>query len=148
MAHSLEIRKKALAYLEKCGNIYKVMEAYNVSRNTIYLWKKLQEKTGSLKKLSPERKSRKIDRDKLIELLYLSEIANYFNCSISGAHFALKSIGLRIKKDNNLSRTRPQKSRSFFKIQLADFKELKKIYIDETGVSNAIYREYGWALKG
>lgn len=104
MAHSLEIRKKALAYLEKCGNIYKVMEAYNVSRNTIYLWKKLQEKTGSLKKLSPERKSRKIDRDKLIELLnnkldiYLSEIANYFNCSISGAHFALKSIGYTHKK--------------------------------------------------
>lgn len=84
MAYSLEIRKQELAYLEKCRNIYKSIETYNVYHNMIYLWKKYK-KTSNLKKLSLERKSRKIDRDKLIELLnnkpdiYLSEIANHFN---------------------------------------------------------------------
>lgn len=56
-------------------------------------------------------------------------------------------MGYTYKKDNNLSRERCQKVEDF-KMQLTDFKEFKEIYIYETGVSNAICREYSRVLKG
>ncbi|HEM4689683.1 TPA: helix-turn-helix domain-containing protein, partial [Streptococcus suis] len=46
MAYSLDFRKKVLAYCEKTGRITEASVIFDISRNTIYQWLKLKEKTG------------------------------------------------------------------------------------------------------
>ncbi|HEL2219675.1 TPA: helix-turn-helix domain-containing protein, partial [Streptococcus suis] len=47
MAYSLDFRKKVLAYCEKTGSITEASVIFDISRNTIYQWLKLKEKTGA-----------------------------------------------------------------------------------------------------
>ncbi|STY90287.1 IS630 transposase-related protein [Moraxella bovis] len=46
MAYSLEIRQKALAYYDKCKNIDLVIEAFGVSRHTVFRWRRQLKETG------------------------------------------------------------------------------------------------------
>ena len=48
MADSLDFRKKVLAYCDKTGSITEAAAVFQISRNTIYQWLKLKEKTGKL----------------------------------------------------------------------------------------------------
>ncbi len=48
MAYSLEIRKEAIEYWKRCNDIEKVIEAYGVSRSTLFSWKQRQKRTGTL----------------------------------------------------------------------------------------------------
>ena len=63
MAHSIEIREKALEYLERCKNISQVARAYGISRNTLYCWLDLKQKTGKLERRVVKARPRKIDRE-------------------------------------------------------------------------------------
>ena len=65
MAHSIEIREKALEYLERCKNVSQVARAYGVSRNTLYCWLDLKQKTGELERRVVKARPRKIDREEL-----------------------------------------------------------------------------------
>lgn len=113
MAYTIEIRQKAMAYWEKCNDIDQVIQAYGVSRSTLYSWKKLQQDTGELTAQSHGTQPRKIDREQLKTYVeqhndaYLSEIAEQFNCTPQGIFYALKSIGITLKK-----RPRPTKSKT------------------------------------
>ena len=48
MTYSLDFRKQVLAYCAKTGNILEAADLFQMSRNTIYQWQKLKEKTGFL----------------------------------------------------------------------------------------------------
>ena len=48
MAYSLDFRKKVLAYCKRTGSITEASDVFQISRNTIYGWLKLREKTGNL----------------------------------------------------------------------------------------------------
>ncbi len=104
MAYSFEIRQKAIDYWERCNDIKKVIEAYGVSRATLFSWKLRQKKTGTVISPPPHRPPRKIDRDKLKAYVeqypdaYLAEIAQQFNCSAPAIFYALKSLGITHKK--------------------------------------------------
>ncbi|WP_115004951.1 IS630 transposase-related protein [Moraxella lacunata] len=54
MAYSLEIRQKALAYYDKCKNIDLVMEAFGVSRHTVFRWRRQLKETGNLSCKKPK----------------------------------------------------------------------------------------------
>ena len=45
MAYSIDFRKKVLAYCERTGSITEASHIFQISRNTIYGWLKLKEKT-------------------------------------------------------------------------------------------------------
>lgn len=113
MAYSIEIRRKAMAYWEKCDDIDLVIQAYGVSRSALFSWKKLKKETGELNSQSHGTQPRKIDRDKLKAYVaehpdaYLSEIAKHFNCTSPAIFYALKSIGITHKK-----RPQPIKSKT------------------------------------
>ncbi|MDK4685066.1 IS630 transposase-related protein [Kingella negevensis] len=49
MAYSIDLREKALNCYKQCSNASKAAKTYGISRNTLYLWIKLEEQTGSLK---------------------------------------------------------------------------------------------------
>ena len=104
MAYSLDFRKKVLAYCEKTGSITEASVIFDISRNTIYQWLKLKEKTGGLHHQVKGTKPRKVDRDKLKNYLethpdaYLTEIASEFDCHPTAIHYALKAMGYTRKK--------------------------------------------------
>lgn len=104
MAYSLETRQKAIDYWERCNDIEQVIEAYGVSRSTLFSWRQRQQQTGTLVSPPVVRKPRKIDRDKLKAYVeqnpdaYLSEIAEQFNCTAPAIFYALKAIGMTYKK--------------------------------------------------
>ena len=63
MAYSLDFRKKVLAYCERTGSITEASHIFQISRNTIYGWLKLKEKTGELNHQVKEQ-----NQEKLIEI--------------------------------------------------------------------------------
>ncbi|MDS8065311.1 IS630 transposase-related protein, partial [Streptococcus pneumoniae] len=86
MAYSIDFRKKVLSYCERTGSITEASHVFQISRNTIYGWLKLKEKTGELNHQVKGTKPRKVDRDRLKNYLtdnpdaYLTEIASDFGC--------------------------------------------------------------------
>lgn len=104
MAYTTEIRQKAIAYWEQCNNIDLVIQAYGISRTTLYSWKQLKKETGTLTPAPLKRQARKIDREQLKIYVeknpdaYLFEIAEHFNCTSAGIFYALKAIGITHKK--------------------------------------------------
>ena len=103
MAYSIELKQKALAYLDQCGNISAVYIAYDISRSTLYAWIKKQEQ-GDLSCQSGGSRGFKVDRDKLKTYVeqnpdaYLHEIAKVFDCGTSTIFYALQSLGITHKK--------------------------------------------------
>ena len=104
MAYSIDFRKKVLAYYEQTGSITEASHVFQISRNTIYGWLKLKEKTGELNHQVKGTKTRKVDRDRLKNYLtdnpdaYLTEIASEFGCHPTTIHYALKAMGYTRKK--------------------------------------------------
>ncbi|MDO5650782.1 MAG: IS630 transposase-related protein [Moraxella sp.] len=88
MAHSIEIRQKAMDYLARCNSVTKVATAFGISRNTLYQWIKIQEATGSLAHSSGGYRNSKIDKEQLKAYIeqhpdaYLYEIAQRFDCTV------------------------------------------------------------------
>lgn len=103
MAYSIEIKQKALDYLDRCDNISKVATAFGVDRSTIRAWVKKRQ-SGNLACASGGYRYAKIDKQKLIERIkekpdaYLHEIAREFNCSAVAVFYALKRMGISLKK--------------------------------------------------
>ena len=104
MAHSIEIREKALEYLERCKNVSQVARAYGVSRNTLYCWLDLKQKTGELECRVVKARPRKIGREKLAAYIeqysdaYLAEIAKHFHCSAVAVFLCFAQYGNNAKK--------------------------------------------------
>ncbi|MFS9321340.1 IS630 family transposase [Streptococcus infantis] len=154
MAYSIDFRKKVLGYCERTGSITEASHIFQISRNTIYCWLKLKEKTGGLNHQVKGTKPRKVDRDRLKNYLtdnpdaYLTEIASEFGCHPTTIHYALKAMGYtRKKRINTYYEQDPEKVALFLK-NFNSLKHLAPVYIDETGFDTYFYQEYGRSLKG
>lgn len=114
MAYPIELKQKALAYLDKCGNISTVCTAYHISRSTLYAWIKKQEQ-GDLSCQSGGSRGFKVDREQLKIYVeqnpdtYLHEIAKVFNCGTSTIFYALQSLGITYKKRPQPTKNSPHK---------------------------------------
>ena len=112
MAYSVDLRNKALTYYEQCKNISQVAATYNLSRNTLYLWIRLKEQTGSLNHQVKGQNAAKLDRQKLAQYAeqhpdaYLHEIAQYFECTAAAICYAFKQMGITRKKRPPLTKNR------------------------------------------
>ncbi|VQV58172.1 IS630-Spn1, transposase Orf1 [Streptococcus pneumoniae] len=109
MAYSIDFRKKVLSYCERTGSITEASHVFQISRNTIYGWLKLKEKTGELNHQVKGTKPRKVDRDRLKNYLtdnpdaYLTEIASEFGCHPTTIHYdseLFSALYSRIRKVN------------------------------------------------
>ena len=114
MAYSLEIRQKALAYYDKCKNIDLVIEAFGVSRHTVFRWRRQLKETGNLSCKKPTNRPRKFDRKELLAYVeanpdkYLREIGEVFGCSDMTIHKALKAMNITLKKRPQLTSSKTQ----------------------------------------
>ncbi|MDK4679382.1 IS630 transposase-related protein [Kingella negevensis] len=98
MAYSIDLREKALNYYKQSNNASKVAKTYGISRNTLYLWIKLEEQTGSLKHQVKGQNATKLDTQALKQYIeqnpdaYLYERAEMFSCSTSTIFLCAQKI--------------------------------------------------------
>lgn len=103
MSYSIDLRKKVVRFIENGGSIIQAARIFDVSRPTIYRW--LEKKNlGSLKDSIPKRPWRKIDPQKLTEIVEkhsdwtLLEYANHFGVKASSILKAFKRLKITRKK--------------------------------------------------
>lgn len=103
MTYSLDLRKKALEYLEKIGNRQKVIEAFNITLRTLERW--IHRKRENC--LAPKKRRSapsKIDDQELRLFIqehpdaYLREIAKPFGATLQAVFYACKRLKISLKK--------------------------------------------------
>ncbi|WP_025170474.1 IS630 transposase-related protein [Streptococcus pneumoniae] len=115
MAYSIDFRKKVLSYCERIGSITEASHVFQISRNTIYGWLRLKEKTGELNPPVKRTKPRKVYRDRLKNYLtghpdaYLTEITSDFAVHPTTIPLCAQRYGLHSKKRPTPTMTKTQK---------------------------------------
>jgi len=103
MTYSLDLREKALKYLDKVGNRQQVVEAFNITLRTLERW--IRRKRDNC--LSPKQRRSspsKIDDQKLRLFVqkhsdaYLREIAKEFGTTLQAVFYACKRLKISLKK--------------------------------------------------
>jgi len=108
MRYSVDLREKAMNYLDKGHTIKATSELFEVGTTTIKEWKKLRAETGSLRPRPHVRKCSKICPDRLLSYVnenpdsHLVEIAEVFNCTPQAIFYALKRLKITRKKNCQL----------------------------------------------
>ena len=104
MAYSLDLRERALAFIEATGKINKAIEVFGVSRAALGRWMTKKKQGLSLQDPPPKRPWKKIDPDKLLALVeahpdwLLSQFAAVFGVSCNAISVAFKKLKITRKK--------------------------------------------------
>ena len=117
--YSIELRTRALAYLDQGEKRQKVCDVFGISLKTLFNWIKLRERTGDVKcKVYPKvRSNRKLHKEELLAYLekypdhYNHEIASAFGVKASSVFTALRKFGITRKKNDTLQRKRREQKK-------------------------------------
>ena len=113
MAYSVDFRKRAIEYMDAGRTGKELYEAFKIYPSTVSDWRRLLERTNSLKPEYRETRKRKIDIAELERVLErkpdmtLPELAIVFNCTKQAIHTALKKAKITLKKNSVLRGTKP-----------------------------------------
>jgi transposase len=119
MAYSRDFREAALNFKQTGHSFAELKEVFGIKPQTYYNWLKLKENTGKLEARKVERRKRKIDLEKLEQVVrekpdaYLSEIAESFNCTPQAVFYALKRGKITYKKTLFTQNATKKPGRSF-----------------------------------
>lgn len=103
MTYSLDLRKKALKYLDKTGDRKKVVEAFGITLRTLVNWIR-REREGYLSPKPRRSAPSLIDTQKLQEFVrkypdaYLREIAEEFGSTPQAIFYACRRLKISLKK--------------------------------------------------
>ena len=103
MTYSLDLREKALEYLDKIGNRQKVVEAFDISLRTLERWIR-RRRENSLPPKQRRSSPSKIDDQKLRLFVqehpdfYLREIAKSFGATLQAVFYACRRLKISLKK--------------------------------------------------
>ena len=104
MAYSVDFRKRAIEYMDEGHSGKELYESFKILACNVNRWRKLLEKTNSLKPEYKKTRKRKIDIKELEQAierkpdLTLPELAKMFNCTKQSIHAALKKAKITRKK--------------------------------------------------
>ena len=104
MAYSIDYRKRAIEFMEEGHSAKELYEAFRIYPSNVNRWRKLLAKTNSLKPQYAKTRRRKIDKQKLAEVLErtpdltLPELARMFGCTKQSIDAALKKLRITRKK--------------------------------------------------
>ena len=110
MTYSLDLRKKALEYLEKGGTKQSAAEVFGVTRRTLDNWIH-REKEDNLPPKRRRPSPSKIDSKKLRKYVqehsdaYLKEIAKEFGSTLQAVFYACKRLKISLKKRSHITRS-------------------------------------------
>lgn len=119
MTYSLDLRKKALKYLDKTGDRKKVAEAFGITLRTLANWiRRMRENCLAPK---PRRSSPSlIDSQKLRSFIqehpdaYLREIAKEFGSTLQAVFYACKRLKISLKKRSLITKNVMKKKEGNF----------------------------------
>ncbi len=109
MAYSLDLRQKALEYLDKIGNREKVIEAFDISLRTLERWIR-RRRENNLPPKQRRSSPSKIDDQKLQLFVqehpdsYLREIAKPFGATLQAAFYACRRLKISLKKRSPITK--------------------------------------------
>jgi len=112
MAYSVDFRKAAIEYWQTGHSKEELYEAFKIYPSRVYEWMRHEARTGTLKPSYPKSRKRKIDLEKLRQAVerkpdaYLGEFAKQFDCTEQAIFYALKRLGITLKKSNSHTRSR------------------------------------------
>jgi len=110
MTYSLDLRKKALKYLDKVGNRKNVAEAFGITLRTLSNWIRRRQKNCLAPKARRHSPSL-IDSAKLRSFIqenpdaYLREIAAEFAVTLQAVFYACKRMKISLKKRRRITRS-------------------------------------------
>ncbi|VRZ63465.1 transposase (IS4 family) [Streptococcus pneumoniae] len=128
MAYSIDFRKKVLSYCERIGSITEASHVFQISRNTIYGWLKLKEKTGELNHQVKGTKPRKVDRDRLKN--YLTDNPDAYLPETTLAFVDLGYLGILKFHENTFIPAKNSKNRRLSEDDKQLNKEMSAIRIE------------------
>ncbi|MDG2992098.1 IS630 family transposase, partial [Candidatus Synechococcus calcipolaris G9] len=154
LPYSLDLRHKALRAIDQGEKKTQVCRLFNISRNTLDLWLKRRQQTGSV---APNTHYRRGPAPKVNDLdafgtfaqehghLTQQQMAERWPEAISNRTIgkALKRIQFTRKKTYGY-RERNEDRRQAFLTQLAHYDPAEIVYLDEAGVDNTIDYPYGY----
>lgn len=115
MTYSLDLRTKALEYLEKGGTEEEAAEIFGVTKRTLSNWKRRKKEHNLAPK--PRRPSpSKINSDHLRKYIqehpdaYLREIAMEFESTLQAIFYACKRLKISLKKRSPIIRNAMRRS--------------------------------------
>ena len=120
--YSESFRVKVVGFLDKGYTIEQTAELFSVSMKSVWIWKKMKEDGKRLVFEHVPRSPHRINHDELLAYVkehpdaYLREISAHFSVAISTIWNALKRLGVKYKKKQNLSRVRSEKTGKIFRI--------------------------------
>jgi transposase len=118
MAYSIDYREAAISFKQAGHTFAELTEVFKITSQTYYNWLSLKEETGLLKARRVERRQRKIDPEKLEQVVkerpdaYLSEIAQSFGCTPQAVFYALKRNKITYKKTSSTPSATKMRGRS------------------------------------
>jgi transposase len=116
MSYSSDLRKSVLDFLNNGGSKAEASRIYGVSRTSLYNWLAAEDPL-TCQKPGP-RGPHRLDYDALKQHVAdfpdntLAERAKHFGVSQHGIFYALTKLNITRKKNANLQRTMPRKTRS------------------------------------
>ena len=114
MVYSLDLRKKALNYIEKGASITETSKVFGVTTRTLSNWLQRQKQHDLAPKMRGSKPS-KIDNEKLKKYIedhpdsYLREIAEVFSTTLQAVFYACKRLKITLKKRQNIIRKETKK---------------------------------------
>ena len=153
MAHSPDLRKRVLQFIENGGSKTEAARRFSVARAAVYQWLNAPDPL-TCGKPGP-RKPRLLDPVALAEHVKahpdqtLDERARHFGVSKSCVVYGLTRLGYTRKKTLGYKEQCP-KQRAAYRQQLAAVKASGKtlVYLDETGFQDKTFRSYGYGPRG
>jgi transposase len=112
--YSKDYRKRAVEYRKEGHSFDELREVFKIHPPTYYRWEKEYE-SGYEQPQAPRERTRKIDKEALKRAVeerpdaYLRELAELFDCTAVAVYYALKKMGLTLKK-RHLHTPKNQKS--------------------------------------
>ncbi len=121
MVYSLDLRKKALKYIENGASLPETSRVFGVTTRTLSNWLQRQKQQDLAPKMHGSNPS-KINNEKLKKYIedhpdhYLREIAEAFSTSLQAIFYACKRLKITLKKRHNIiKKETKKKDRNIFK---------------------------------
>lgn len=129
MYYEKQFRDRVILYIENGHSKAEASRHFSVSLNSIDRWLRLKKETGDSGKKPPSRPSRKLHNEAIMSYIkdhpdaYLREIAEHFNCAISGVFYALKRLKVTYKKNEIIQRAGRTKAQRLHQDRKENFKK-------------------------
>lgn len=157
MSYSVDLSSRVINWVLSGKSRKSASEVFEVHYNTVKQWVKRFKETGEYpspvtKRLSS---SRRFDREELRQAVlespetFQNEHASRFGVSQSAISQTLAKMGLTRKQKTTHYQEQEEAQKQAFLNQLQGVTdETSLVYLDECGIPQNLYREYGWAPRG